>query len=131
MRSAKRYLFCSKKHSYQKRRKGTFFAVRSDIITKAKWELFRCYNKRKGGWGGVQSSHNSLRQTMRDETKERLHRSLAKAPIKRCVIVDDSARAHFHPNYHQLSSTIMRAVKREKLSSTIITILNMFKANDS
>ena len=56
---------------------------------------------------------------------------LTKAPIKRCVIVDDSARAHFHPNYHQLSSTIMRAVKREKLSSTIITILNMFKANDS
>ena len=54
-----------------------------------------------------------------------------KAPIKRCVIVDNSARAHFHPNYHQLPSTIMRAVKREKLSSTIITVLNMFKANDS
>ena len=54
-----------------------------------------------------------------------------KAPIKRCVIVDDSARAHFHPNYHQLSSTIMLAVKREKLSSTIITILNMYKASDS
>ena len=62
-----------------------------------------------------------------------IHRQNAagKAPIKRCVIVNDSARAHFHPNYHQLSSTIMRAVKREKLSSTIITILNIFKANDS
>ena len=59
------------------------------------------------------------------------HIQNSKAPIKRWMIVYDSARAHSPPNYHQLSWTIMRAVKREKLSPTITKILNMFKANDS
>ena len=38
----------------------------------------------------------------------------SKAFIKWCIIVNNSARAHFSPNYHQLSSTIMHAVKQEK-----------------
>ena len=50
---------------------------------------------------------------------------LCKASVKRCMIVDDSARVHFPP---ALSSTIM---KRKKRSSTIMKIFNMFSANDS
>ena len=34
-------------------------------------------------------------------------------------------------NYHELSWTIIRVVKREKLSSTIMKNLNKLKLNDS
>ena len=54
-----------------------------------------------------------------------------KARVKRRMIVDDSLRARFSPhfpltfNYHTLS--YIRLLKREKLSSPIMKMLNMFK----
>ena len=82
---------------------------------------------------GVEGGGGRLNKVSVYREAARQVQTFKKAPIKWpwCVIVDHSAPAHFHPNYHQLSSAIMRAVKREKLSSTIITILNMFIANDS
>ena len=51
-----------------------------------------------------------------------------KALVKRPMIVDDSC---FPRNYHQLSPTIIRVVKRKKLSLTIMKNLNKLKMNDS